>query len=141
MLDADNEVYPWCFERLLSVLDGNPGATFAYGMLERFTDAGPVGLASIYPRSPERFRSGNYIDAMAMIRTSALSELGGYRTDPRLYGWEDFDLWCRLAEAGATGVTSRRSSPATGPQSTRCCRSRTSRARTPRRSSPRRARP
>jgi hypothetical protein len=31
----------------------------------------------------------------------ALAELGGYTTDRRLYGWEDYDLWCRVAERGS----------------------------------------
>ena len=37
---------------------------------------------------------------MAMWRTHALRGLGGYTTDHRLYGWEDYDMWCRLAESG-----------------------------------------
>jgi GT2 family glycosyltransferase len=99
-LDADNEVLPRCFGRLLDALDGDPEAAFAYGMLERFTSWGTVGLANVHAWDPDRFRTGNYIDAMAMIRTELLRAAGGYRTDPRLHGWEDFDLWCRMAEAG-----------------------------------------
>ena len=37
---------------------------------------------------------------MAMMRRSALLEVGGYVTDPRLYGWEDFALWCAFADRG-----------------------------------------
>ncbi len=48
---------------------------------------------NIFPWDPARFRDGNYIDAMALVRTAVLRELGGYRTDRRLHGWEDFDLW------------------------------------------------
>jgi GT2 family glycosyltransferase len=34
-----------------------------------------------------------------------LESLGGYSTDPRLaLGWEDYDLWARIAEAGGHGV-------------------------------------
>jgi Glycosyl transferase family 2 len=104
VLDADNAVLPWCFERLLAALDADPEAACAYGMLERFSRSGTVGLSNIYPWEPARFRAGNYIDAMALIRTRVLRALGGYRTDPRLYGWEDFDLWARMAERGLHAV-------------------------------------
>jgi hypothetical protein len=104
ILDADNEVLPWTFARLTAALETDPAAAFAYGMLERFSRSGVVGLSGVFPWQPERFREGNYIDAMALMRTRVLRDLGGYRTDPRLYGWEDFDLWARMAERGLHAV-------------------------------------
>jgi hypothetical protein len=109
ILDADNEVYPRCLEILVWTLDSIPDAAFAYPMLEVFgmteafvaTDAdyllSPLGW------EPRRLRLGNYIDALSMIRTERIRELGGFRTDRRLYGWEDYDLWCRVAERGWHG--------------------------------------
>jgi hypothetical protein len=48
-----------------------------------------------------RLCAANYIDAQAMWRRSALSALGGYRADDEfVYGWEDWDLWLRLADSG-----------------------------------------
>ena len=41
---------------------------------------------------------------MALWRTTALRELGGYTTELRLHGWEDYDLFCRVAERGLHGV-------------------------------------
>jgi hypothetical protein len=104
VLDADNEILPACFERLIAALEADPEAAMAYGMLERFTATGTTGLMGIFPWDPARFRDGNYVDAMAMLRTSALREMGGYRPDRRLHGWEDFDLWARMAERGLRGV-------------------------------------
>ena len=105
VLDADNEIYPHCLGRLIGVLDADLDATFSYGMLERFRLGESVGLMNIYPWQPQRLRTGNYIDAMAMIRTDALREtFGGYTLDRRLYGWEDFELWCRMAEAGCRAI-------------------------------------
>ena len=46
---------------------------------------------------------GNQIDAMALWRAKALRDLGGYTTDLRLHGWEDYDLFCRVAERGEEG--------------------------------------
>jgi hypothetical protein len=104
VLDADNEVLPDGLGKLVATLDAAPDAAMAFGLLERFTPEGTAGLVNIFPWEPERFRYGNYIDAMALMRTATLRAHGGYRTDRRLYGWEDFDLWCRFAEAGEFGV-------------------------------------
>jgi hypothetical protein len=104
ILDADNRLYPHCLERLVTALDGDDGAAFAYGLLQRFTHAGPASLMNLWPWEPERLRAGNYIDAMALVRKAVLRRAGGYSTDPRLHGWEDFDLWCHLAELGERAV-------------------------------------
>ncbi|HSZ70429.1 MAG TPA: glycosyltransferase family A protein [Solirubrobacteraceae bacterium] len=105
VLDADNELYSHCLARLVEALDDDLGAAFAYGTLECFRTGRPVGLMNTLPWDPPRLRMGNYIDAMAMIRTRTLRErFGGYSLDRRLHGWEDFDLWCRLAERGERAV-------------------------------------
>jgi cellulose synthase/poly-beta-1,6-N-acetylglucosamine synthase-like glycosyltransferase len=104
ILDADNAVYPHGLARLAAALDTEPEAAFAYGILEVFDSKGPCDLMSWREWDPEQLRYGNYVDAMAMIRASALRAVGGYTTDPRLYGWEDFALWCTLAERGQRGV-------------------------------------
>ena len=104
VLDADNEVYPNCLERLRRALEEDPTAWFAYGMLERFDGDGPAGLIDIFPWEPWRLVPQNYIDAMAIIRRERLEQLSGYTSDRRLYGWEDYDLWCRVAEAGGHGA-------------------------------------
>jgi hypothetical protein len=104
VLDADNLVLPQGLGKLAAALDEDGGAAFAYGIVERFDDDGPRGLFSFLDFDPERFRYGNYIDAMAMIRTSALEAVGGYPTDQTLGGWEDFALWLAMADAGLRGV-------------------------------------
>jgi hypothetical protein len=104
MLDADNAVYPHALGRLVRALDETPNAFFAYGMIVRFAVTGPIGLTSYLGWEPERLRYGNFVDAMAMIRRSSLLEAGGYTTDPRLYGWEDFALWCAFADLHWDGV-------------------------------------
>jgi GT2 family glycosyltransferase len=109
ILDADNVLYPRCLELLVATLDSDPEALFAYpilevfGELDSYLEVGGDPLVSYYGWEPERLREGNYIDALAMIRTDGLRELGGYSTDRRLFAWEDYDLWCRIAESGAHG--------------------------------------
>ncbi|WP_424183682.1 glycosyltransferase [Actinokineospora sp. G85] len=100
VLDADNSVVPNGLERLARALDEDQEAAFAYGALQRFDSTGPVGMMGLWDWEPWRLRYGNYIDAMAMVRGKSLRAMGGYTTDRRLHGWEDYDLWCRVAEAG-----------------------------------------
>ena len=104
ILDADNEVMRQGLERLAEALDADPEAAFAYGIVQSFDVNGPVDLMNWLPWEPERLRRGNYIDAMAMLRRGALADVGGYATDPALYGWEDFALWLAMADAGHRGV-------------------------------------
>lgn len=104
MLDADNQLRRQAIQRLTAALEQDPQASFAYGILDRFSHEGPKGLLSVFPWEPERLRQGNYIDALALIRATHLHELGGYSEDPRLHGWEDYDLWARMAERGWRGA-------------------------------------
>lgn len=104
VLDADNEIYPHCLERLAEALDSDPAAAFAYGIFERFDARQTIGLLNTLPWEPRRLRMGNQIDAMALIRTRVLRDLGGYTVERRLFGWEDYELWCRLAENGGYGA-------------------------------------
>jgi hypothetical protein len=104
ILDADNAVYPHGLGRLVAALESDPGAAFAYGLHQRFTHSGPQELMNVWPWEPERLRAGNYIDAMAALRTHVLRGVGGYTLDKQLHGWEDYDLWCRLAERGERGA-------------------------------------
>jgi hypothetical protein len=104
MLDADNKLRPFGMERLVGALEKDPDAAFSYGILDRVRNDRPVGLVSKFNWEPERLREGNYIDALALIRRRDLAQLGGYSTDPRLYGLEDYDLWARVAESGRHGA-------------------------------------
>src|SRR5207248_6343540 len=74
------------------------------GMLTGFDQDGHRHLLSWLPWDPNRLRAGNYVDAMALLRVPVLRSMGGYTTDRRLYGWEDYELYCRLAEGGHTGA-------------------------------------
>jgi len=104
ILDADNGLYPHALARLAAALDEDSTAAFAYAPIEKYTSDGPVDLLSWRSWDPERLKYGNYIDAMAMLRRSAFEQAGGYESDPRLWGWEDFDLWCTFADHGFHGV-------------------------------------
>jgi hypothetical protein len=104
ILDADNAVMPHGIGKLARALEANPDAAFAYGIIQAFGINGPAGLMNWLDWDPRRLRHGNYIDAMSMIRRSALDAIEGYSTDAALYGWEDFALWVAMANAGLEGI-------------------------------------
>jgi glycosyltransferase involved in cell wall biosynthesis len=99
LLDADNRLRPGCAAACLAALSepgGDAGAAFAYPMIQCFGDSTEV--IGTRPFLAARLVGGNYIDAMALVARWAWAAVGGYR-DQRL-GWEDYELWCRMAEAG-----------------------------------------
>jgi Glycosyl transferase family 2/Glycosyl transferases group 1 len=102
ILDADNAVYPTCLRRLADALDADPGASFAYATLQAF--GAEPGLRSHLPWHVPWLCAANYLDAQALIRRDVLVRHGGYREDEWIYGWEDWDLWLRLAVAGEHAV-------------------------------------
>ncbi|MFW2332947.1 glycosyltransferase, partial [Ilumatobacter sp.] len=103
VMDADNLVYPNAIARLSAALDDDPGAAFAYSSLEEF--GASAGVRSAMAWNVERLCESNYIDAQAMIRLDAWRRHGGYRVgDELVFGWEDWELWLRLAAAGERGV-------------------------------------
>ncbi len=98
-LDADNRLRPNACETLLAHLRDSDAA-FAYPAIQKFGTAD--GVVGRVPYSVLRLQPGNYIDAMALVRKSAWALAGGY--DHVQYGWEDFDLWARIAERGGYGI-------------------------------------
>jgi len=104
MLDADNRIHPSALRRLHSALvDGTSVA--AYGLIQRFDgETGePLGLTSMYDWDVGALIRRPYIDAMAMFDRRRLLEVRGYSTELIEYGWfgwEDYDLWLKLAQAG-----------------------------------------
>ena len=104
ILDADNMVFPRALEQLHATIVRDNSAA-AYSMLCRFQGAhnNREGLLSYFDWDPQMLVEFPYIDAMAMFDREQLIKIGGY--DNELYklgwfGWEDYDLWLRIAGAG-----------------------------------------
>jgi hypothetical protein len=99
VMDADNAVYPLCLRRLADALHADPQADAAYSILQDFGDSRNIRSALAW--DVRRLCAANYIDAQAMWRRTSWQRLGGYRDDEdHVHGWEDWDLWLRLALAG-----------------------------------------
>ncbi len=104
ILDADNMVFPHALEQLHATIVRDNSAA-AYSMLCRFqgSQSDREGLLSYFDWDPRMLVEFPYIDAMAMFDREQLIKIGGY--DNELYklgwfGWEDYDLWLRIAGAG-----------------------------------------
>jgi hypothetical protein len=95
--------------RLSEVLSVVDGATFVYPMIEIsgdrdwFAGAGGDSLLNTGEWDPANLRLGNPVFAPYLIRTASVRELGGFAADTGLEGFEDYDLWARIAETGGRG--------------------------------------
>ena len=104
-LDADNQLYPTCLQKLTDSLASTPAA-FAYCILERFGDGDAAApfLMNFYPWCPEDLFKANTIDAMALLRRTIWEDAGGYTAGMPCTGWEDYDFWFKIARLGARGL-------------------------------------
>jgi glycosyltransferase involved in cell wall biosynthesis len=100
-LDADNRLFPDGAARLLAALTDS-GAGFAYGQLQHF--GADTRITGGDRWEPQRLVGGNYVDAMALVARWAWSAAGGYYAVRETMGWEDYSLWCSLAELAIPGV-------------------------------------
>ena len=105
VLDADNQIDAKACEVCLELANASPEQTAVVHPLIRIRDDqgnphGLVGNGHAWQR--EQMQAGNVVDAMALVRRDAWKAVGGYSHIPG--GWEDFDFWCKLIEAGWHGV-------------------------------------
>ena len=106
VLDADNQLEPEALSASLAVARHSEAkVAVVHGLLtdwneKRGTAAGLIGGGRLW--QPEALRPTNLIDAMALIRREAWQQVGGYTHIPD--GWEDYDFWCCLIDAGYRGV-------------------------------------
>jgi glycosyltransferase involved in cell wall biosynthesis len=98
VLDADNFLLPQACSCLLRSLEAAPQFVGAVYPILAVQGHPLQGLANELPWDPQRFRTGNYIDALALVRLEAWQSVGGFKHTPG--GWEDFDFWCRFVEHG-----------------------------------------
>ena len=107
VLDADNALYPAAVEGCLQLASsGDDQLAVVHPLLAVEAEPGrPDDQRSLVrPQSWQRgrFRFENMVDAMALVRRSAWETAGGYTHIEG--GWEDFDFWCKLLDAGFHGV-------------------------------------
>lgn len=102
VLDADNTLYPRCLEQLRSALD-NCDASFAYCYIEKFGEVSCLQNTTAW--NPDILQYGNPIDTMVLIRKKVWEKIGGFSTNEVMrLGWEDFELWFKIARIGGWGI-------------------------------------
>jgi len=107
VLDADNALYPEAVSACLGLAQGGGDAlAVVHPLLAVEAEPGRAddarSLVGTLSWLREHFLAGNVVDAMALVRRSAWEAAGGYTHIEG--GWEDFDFWCKLLEAGFHGV-------------------------------------
>ena len=100
ILDADNIIYPSCIRKLRKAMI-NANASFAYSIIERF--GAESSLMGLKPWNPFKLKNGNTIDAMVLHKRDILNQAGNY-DENMIFGWEDYELWFRIADINGWGV-------------------------------------
>ncbi len=96
-LDADNKIYPAYITKAIEIMNNNDDIAVVYGNAQYFGDR--EGVLKPKAFNLQRLMLGNYIDACAVIRKSSL-EAVGYYDNMKIMGYEDWDLWLRMAFGG-----------------------------------------
>ena len=104
ILDADNWIYPNCLSVLYRKIKLY-GCAAVYGKIRRFENHTnkDVDIVSCKDWDVNSLVKDPYIDAMAMFDKEILLQVGGYSVELVEYGWfgwEDYDLWLKLAQKG-----------------------------------------
>ena len=119
-LDADDRLLPGALRLLRDALVGNPAAVAAWGSARHFgaLDFVQESLPSL---DPWQLSYQNHLPLSALYRRDAVLAAGGWQLDG---GYEDWDLWMALAEAGHEGVGVPAITASTGSSRAAGCRAR-----------------
>lgn len=108
VLDADNNLEPEAVALCLALARTSPPETAVVHPLVELrsevvsSEQPDRALLTRIPWQREALRHGNQIDAMALVRRSHWQAVGGFSHIPD--GWEDYDFWCKLIDAGFHGI-------------------------------------
>ncbi len=98
-LDGDDKMDKRFLAELYPVIIEDESIGIVYSDFERFGDF-PHMVAKTYDWDLDALLRHNYIPCCCLFRKEAWRKAGGYRN---LGGWEDYDLWIAIAEAGYIG--------------------------------------
>jgi glycosyltransferase involved in cell wall biosynthesis len=98
-LDADDLLEPTYLEKVAWALVTRPEVGFAYTGIQEF---GAGSDQVFYPFDPAGLARMNPLPYCALFRRAVFDRVGGYRETMRL-GYEDWDFWLGVVEAGIEG--------------------------------------
>ncbi len=100
-LDSDNLIHPKYFEKALNITKADSKVAVVYSNPSFFgSGASPVMRFESRAFDFDALLAGNYIDMCSMVRRDTFLNVGGFDEAKDLIGWEDWDLWIRIAQAG-----------------------------------------
>ena len=107
VLDADNVLYPHAVAACHALArQGGERLAVVHPLLAVAAEPDRADdqrtLVGTAPWQRETLCGGNTVDAMALVRRSAWHAVGGYTHIEG--GWEDYDFWCKLIDAGFHGL-------------------------------------
>ncbi len=97
-LDADNKLRFEFIRQTIAILDAKEEVDVVHGDAQLFGNKDSVWKGK--PFDIAEMVLNNYIDACAGFRKSVWNELGGYDENMPVMGFEDWDLWLRMAVRG-----------------------------------------
>ncbi len=97
-LDADNKLRTQFIKQTIAILDSDKEVDVVYGDARLFGNKDSVWKGN--PFDIAEMVLNNYIDTCAGFRKSAWKCIGGYDEKMPVYGFEDWDLWLRMAVRG-----------------------------------------
>jgi glycosyltransferase involved in cell wall biosynthesis len=98
-LDSDNLVFPQYLSKGVTVLKNHPAVGVVYSHPEFFGAVEEEKRFEPIPFDFQQLLLGNYIDMCSFVRRSTFEEVGGFDEHPDLIGWEDWELWLRIAQS------------------------------------------
>lgn len=101
-MDGDDISVPDRFEKLLKAVQANPEFDVIGTGCDLFDEEGIWGefISEGVPGKYEAFIQKTVSHASVIMKTASLRAIGGYNTDTDKARAEDYDLWCRMVEAG-----------------------------------------
>ncbi len=110
-LDCDDRITPDGLARLRTALENNPDWGMVSGRAMVIDEQGePTGMCMLpQPTADDLYgemleRSYICPPGSALFRREALDAVGGWRSDPRRWGVEDYDVYLRIARLGPIGT-------------------------------------
>jgi glycosyltransferase involved in cell wall biosynthesis len=103
-LDADDKLHPQFLERTVDLLRTRPEIAFVSTRLQMFGLEDQIWPSTLRCDLPTLLGEDTVITA-ALVRRSAVLDVGGYDPEMPAQGDEDWDLWISLLEAGYSGIT------------------------------------
>lgn len=97
-LDADNKLRPQFITQTINILSGNPNVEIVHGNAQNFGNKTDIWYSKPF-YFPDMLLN-SYIDACAGFRKSTWEKMNGYDENMPAMGFEDWDLWLRMGNAG-----------------------------------------